>query len=369
MAESTDARTVLAYIERLDGARGFKVVFKNLELNHDSKLKQIERMNHGIEQVVRRLPEQYLWSYKRFRTRPNAEPDYYQFDEHPLRTKLRKQLLSLLLKIASYPGLGILRQSAIYARTVRPIFFRRRMKITSVNLRLCGQDESELGDSSLLEFLKTGMETGKIWHSSNETFASFFTEPEGSGDLSNVDNGVLILTPPLGNREVLMRYLGTRYQTTEYYHPNSHAELDELIVNQRHRSGINPVQHNHTGRTVIVDELKSGHVATLCPDQQPRLRGGIFVPFFDEPALTSLAIAEILRESRARLFFGYAIRTDSGFKIGFEECPYHNDQTDKEILALVNGQLEEVIQRSPEQYRWSDKRFNIRPAGEVKVYR
>jgi KDO2-lipid IV(A) lauroyltransferase len=35
------------------------------------------RMNHWIEQEVRRLPEQYLWVHKRFKTRPPGEPSLY----------------------------------------------------------------------------------------------------------------------------------------------------------------------------------------------------------------------------------------------------------------------------------------------------
>jgi KDO2-lipid IV(A) lauroyltransferase len=35
------------------------------------------RMNRWIEQEVRRLPEQYLWVHKRFKTRPEGEAGLY----------------------------------------------------------------------------------------------------------------------------------------------------------------------------------------------------------------------------------------------------------------------------------------------------
>lgn len=35
------------------------------------------RMNQAIEQMVRSLPEQYLWVHKRFKTRPEGEPKFY----------------------------------------------------------------------------------------------------------------------------------------------------------------------------------------------------------------------------------------------------------------------------------------------------
>jgi KDO2-lipid IV(A) lauroyltransferase len=35
------------------------------------------RMNEFIEQRVLEMPEQYLWSHKRFKTRPPGEPGFY----------------------------------------------------------------------------------------------------------------------------------------------------------------------------------------------------------------------------------------------------------------------------------------------------
>ena len=34
-------------------------------------------MNAGVERCVRRIPEQYQWNYKRFRTRPEGEARFY----------------------------------------------------------------------------------------------------------------------------------------------------------------------------------------------------------------------------------------------------------------------------------------------------
>lgn len=36
-----------------------------------------QRMNYEIEQWVREIPDQYVWSYRRFKTRPNNEPTLY----------------------------------------------------------------------------------------------------------------------------------------------------------------------------------------------------------------------------------------------------------------------------------------------------
>ena len=46
----------------------------------DDALADTLRMNQWIESEVRRMPAQYLWVHKRFKTRPPGEPDFYGRD-------------------------------------------------------------------------------------------------------------------------------------------------------------------------------------------------------------------------------------------------------------------------------------------------
>lgn len=42
-------------------------------LDDDDPIRAATQLNHGVEQCVRACPEQYMWSYRRFRTRPPEE--------------------------------------------------------------------------------------------------------------------------------------------------------------------------------------------------------------------------------------------------------------------------------------------------------
>jgi lauroyl/myristoyl acyltransferase len=63
----------------LPGGRGYDMCLypplKNFP--SDDPLADAKRMNEEVEKWVREMPEQYMWSYRRFKTRPNNEPSLY----------------------------------------------------------------------------------------------------------------------------------------------------------------------------------------------------------------------------------------------------------------------------------------------------
>ncbi|MBV1879392.1 MAG: hypothetical protein KUG79_17255 [Pseudomonadales bacterium] len=332
----------------------------------------LNQLNQGIESAIREVPAQYLWSYKRFRTRPHGELDFYQFTNHPLRTYLEIQFITTYLRLTKLLSHKII---VTLARRVNPlamIILRRRSKINRVNLALHQpppnqHDIDTLQRCSMQALVETAFETGKIWLSDDQRFQSMCITVEGSHNFTT--KGALVFTPPLGNREIVMRYLGKNHQTLEYYHPNSLTSLDQLIRKQRNRMGIGVLNHGETGLQECRQKMAVGQVITLCPDQQPRLRGGVFVPFFGCPALTSTAMPRLIRETQATPIFAVAWREAAGFRLQFQPCTVNRHASDKDLLTQINQQLEALISQNPCQYRWSDKRYNIRPRGHPKLYR
>ena len=166
-----------------------------------------------------------------------------------------------------------------------------------------------------------------------------------------------------------MKYLGNQFVVTEYYHPNTITSLDEMIRLKRQSEGIKLVEHDDIGRLHLLEQLNLGHAITLCPDQQPRLRGGLFIPFFGLPALTTQTLSWLLRESGAELILGCARKQGTKFNISLENLNYETESTDEALLFSINQRLESAIRKDPHLYRWSDKRFNIQPRGRPKIYR
>lgn len=82
LLEKTGVPLFLCWSERVKG--GFRVHFVEAaepDLRCGDVARAVAAMNRELERLVRAAPEQYLWSYKRFRNRPPGEADPYRRDD------------------------------------------------------------------------------------------------------------------------------------------------------------------------------------------------------------------------------------------------------------------------------------------------
>jgi KDO2-lipid IV(A) lauroyltransferase len=80
LVQRTGAPVLYVACERLPAGRGFHMRFTPPSPQvRDPDLELATRaMNSDLACLIRRVPEQYLWSYKRFRARPPGSPDPYR---------------------------------------------------------------------------------------------------------------------------------------------------------------------------------------------------------------------------------------------------------------------------------------------------
>ncbi len=73
------AKVIFAHAYRRPDLSGYELSFSQPLDNYPSEdvLYDVERVNFEMEKLIRQHPEQYLWQYRRFRTRPSGEPDFY----------------------------------------------------------------------------------------------------------------------------------------------------------------------------------------------------------------------------------------------------------------------------------------------------
>jgi KDO2-lipid IV(A) lauroyltransferase len=78
LARMTGAKVIMAVTEMTDDGYIFHLEPPWENFPSDAVEADTARMNAEIERWVRRLPDQYLWTHKRFKTRPAGEASPYQ---------------------------------------------------------------------------------------------------------------------------------------------------------------------------------------------------------------------------------------------------------------------------------------------------
>ena len=82
LLQKSGAKPLMTYSERLKDGRGFRLVIRECEngISDSDPLIATTALNRSIENVVREIPEQYQWEYKRFRHRVPGEINPYKPD-------------------------------------------------------------------------------------------------------------------------------------------------------------------------------------------------------------------------------------------------------------------------------------------------
>jgi KDO2-lipid IV(A) lauroyltransferase len=70
---------IFCYAERLPSGKGYHLNFLPAPdgISDDNIDIAATAMNLGVERCIRAIPEQYQWTYKRFKTRPINEKKFY----------------------------------------------------------------------------------------------------------------------------------------------------------------------------------------------------------------------------------------------------------------------------------------------------
>ena len=92
IAHATGA-TVLMISQFRERGKTYSVHFSPIFEDYPTgdEVADARRMNEELEKMILIHPEQYLWVHRRFKTRPEGEPDLYPVSRRKLRKKRKKQ--------------------------------------------------------------------------------------------------------------------------------------------------------------------------------------------------------------------------------------------------------------------------------------
>ena len=247
---------------------------------------------------------------------------------------------------------------------------------TTINLRACfpgldKKERSKLAARSMRHWGMTLFEIPVVWHRGLDSL-NWIKNIEGVERLHEAQaagKGVMIVSPHLGNWELVGYWAATQGPITTLYQPPRRFNLDDLLRHVRAKTGATLVPTNARGVSSLIKALKRGELVGILPDMEPETRGGIFAPFFGVQALTMTLIHNLVKRSEAAVFIGFARRVPGGFNLVFVEPGSEIAAESSEVsVTALNGAIEALVNRAPEQYQWEYKRFKRRPEGQPKLY-
>lgn len=255
----------------------------------------------------------------------------------------------------------------------------RMYKVTLKNLELCfpdmpAQERKALAKASMQETAKTITETGIAWGGTVEKFARNAAMIKTVRNLTLFDealakeNGVLILTPHIGNWEFLSSWLPQRCNLLALYKMAKMPGFEKAMLKAREDSGAKLVAGTSQGVKAFFQHYIDKHVTLILPDQEPSLKSGVWADFFGIHTLTPRIVHSMIQKNpEGTVLFAYNLRTEDGFEMVFRavDDAIYNEDVEVSALAMNKG-IEACIADAPAQYQWDYKRFKKNPARYYK---
>jgi KDO2-lipid IV(A) lauroyltransferase len=299
-----------------------------------------------------------------------------------LRHAFRSVLARASLRISSWLPLSAGQRLGTLLAPVA-IRFRGRVRDSILtNLQLCfpelGEEERrDLAEEGLAASIAAMLELGPLWNWERERVLSLAREVDGLEALDaaiSSGRGVLLIGPHLGAWEMAGLFVSARTRVTSLYRPPQVRGLELCLKRARERFGARLVPADAGGVRALYRALQRGELVCVLPDQDPGASGGgVFVPFFGQPARTSTLAARLLASTQAVPIMAWAQRLERGrgYRLQFYELEADSLRSgDLELAtAALNLELEQLVRRLPGQYLWSYRRFRHRPPGFPNPYR
>jgi KDO2-lipid IV(A) lauroyltransferase len=199
-----------------------------------------------------------------------------------------------------------------------------------------------------------------------DTFSRIETEGvENARDAFESGRGVFFLTAHLGNWE--WAALGTGalgIPVAVIARPLDNPLLDARLTRLRTSNGNSVIGKREAAREML-RSLRRGAAIGILNDQHARPPDAVMAPFFGRPAATSTALAKLTDRTEALVVPSAAIRiAPARWRLTFEppldvRTLSEEERGVEKLTARLNGILEQMIRRHPEQWLWLHNRWRV----------
>ncbi len=256
------------------------------------------------------------------------------------------------------------------------IFAAERRRVSTINLRLCFPELSDIQRARLVRehfkmFARGLIERTILWWSSGARILSLI-RIEGIEHFNAVKGKpVILLTPHFVGMDVGGQWVAQHIDTVCMYANQKDLYLTELLLKKRARFGSQRLYSRQQGLRPILKGMREGMPFIYPPDQDQGIKDGAFIPFFGVPAATMTSVPRIAQMTGAAVVpcITRILPDAAGYVLTFypawENYPTGDDIAD---TRRMNEFIEQRVREMPEQYFWLHKRFKTRPEGEARFY-
>ena len=173
--------------------------------------------------------------------------------------------------------------------------------------------------------------------------------------------GLIVLGPHLGCLELAGLYLATRMPLTALYRRPRQDWFHELMKAGRLRGGGHIVEPNLAGVRALFTALKRNEAVWVLPDQRANKGEGVWAPIFGRWAYMPTLLYRLRDKSGAAavMFCCERLPQGRGYRLTIEPLPDLPDDLDAAV-RIVNGKLETMARRLPDQYLWNYRLHRLR---------
>lgn len=251
-----------------------------------------------------------------------------------------------------------------------------RRRIVERNIELCFPELSPAQRQALVRanFASYGIALFEVpiaWWWPDRRFARL-VELEGVEHIEQLrGQGALLMAIHYTTLEIGAQAVSRVTPVDGMYRPHGNPVYDYL--QRKGRESRNPTGRVYPRKDVrgVLKALRSGRVLWYAPDQDYGPRQSVFAPFFGIPAASVTATARFAQMGNARVlpFSHVRLPNGRGYRVvihpPLEDFPSGDDVAD---ATRINGLVEQMIRRQPDQYLWAHRRFKTRPPGEPLLY-
>tara|TARA_Y100000768_G_scaffold26611_1_gene17927 strand:+ start:6297 stop:7172 length:876 start_codon:yes stop_codon:yes gene_type:complete len=279
---------------------------------------------------------------------------------------LHTSFFSLFIKVLDLIPYSILLKIGKLLANIFYLIPNKHKKISLINLKQVFPDLKEkelkrLLKKSLFHSLMNILESGLVWGKKIYMKKIDFIEVKNLEVLEyslNSNRGILLFTPHLGNIEILINFLGSKFNCTIPFTPPKNKLLENIVTSSRNSAGVNMVNADSKGIREILLKLRNKEVVAIASDQVPKMGHGIYSKFFDNEIYSMSLLPKLKKNTDCLIHLMYCERKKNGegFTIYFDN-PIDLSTEIQQGVDIMNNQFEKCIMKAPEQYSWEYKKF------------